>query len=112
MTGLVRALKLRLINHKHAGIERDHKVGQHVIALPPDDLFDAYQDALVHDDNQLPLMVARLVRQHPTIVEAKDEVVCRTGTNLFDIDERHFSPQRGLTGLKRRMSNLRAEARA
>ena len=78
MNRLVRALKRSLINFKRARFTRDHKVGQHVIALPPGHLLDTYQDSFTHYDKQLPLMVALLAKQHP------DVVVVDIGANVGD----------------------------
>ena len=78
MIRLIRALKRRLVNYKRARFTRDHRVGQHVIALPPDHLLDAYQEAFAHYDKQLPLMVALLAKQHPEVV------VIDIGANIGD----------------------------
>lgn len=78
MIRLIRALKQRLISYKRATSTRDHSVGQHVIALPPEHLLDKYQEAFLHYDKQLPLMVALFAKQRP------DVVVIDIGANVGD----------------------------
>lgn len=78
MIRFIPAFKRRLVNYKRARFTRDHKVGQHVIALPPGHQLDAYQEAFAHYDKQLPLMVALLAKQHPDIV------VIDIGANIGD----------------------------
>ena len=94
MNRLIRALKRRLVNYKRARFTRDHKVGPHVIALPPGNLSDAYQEAFAHYDRPLPPMVSW------------------NAANVFDVDEKRISPRRWLAGLWQRLAKLSATAPA
>jgi FkbM family methyltransferase len=78
MNRFIHSLKRRLINYKRSRFTRDHRVGRHVIALPPGHLLDAYQEDFTNYDKQLPLMVALLAKQY------RDLVVIDIGANIGD----------------------------
>lgn len=90
MNRLTRAIKRTLDTFKRATFTRDHKVGRHLISLPPGHRLDTHQETFLHYDKQLPLMVALMAGKHP------DVVVIDIGANIGD----GLAAIRGWSGVK------------